>query len=466
MNYSDILTVFLVLFSLLSVRHFLRNKPRYYNIVLSIFLLVTACIIYLKSDLTSFLMFMISLSVNIIAGRAIFYAKNQNVKKIIFLAALIFDVMFLLSIKASLQLFDLNIMPLGLSFITFREISFLADIYSGKVTLSKNNISDAAYISMFTQLQSGPIVKFKEFTEADMYSDGTSDNTIIYNSIKGIERYMIGFSKKVLIADTLTVITQKAFTANIDELSCQMAWLGAICYSLQLYYDFSGYSDMAIGFTQIAGFKCPENFNYPYISNSVSEFWRRWHITLGSWFKEYVYFPLGGSRVKKYRVFFNLLTVWLLTGLWHGIKPNFIVWGMIHFFMVMIEHFSGIHKTEKHSVKIIWRIVTLLTVIFAWVMFNSDSTLYGLRYWKTMFTYDNSKSPDTFRYYIQTYGWLIITAGAFAVPIYPLLEKKFSGKKSKAIYDIIHAAALIVLFSISLSLLANRNNNTFAYANF
>ena len=223
-------------------------------------------------------------------------------------------------------------LPIGISFFTFQAISYLIDVYKGKVPPQKSLIDFGLYLSLFPQLIAGPIVRY-----TDVVVDIRKRIFSLSNLIDGFNRFIIGLSKKVLLANPAGELADQIFTSNYLDLSAQTAWIGVIAYTIQIFYDFSGYSDMAIGIGKMLGFKFPENFNYPYMSKSIQEFWRRWHITLSTFFRDYVYIPLGGSRVSKIRIYSNILVVFLLTGLWHGASWNFIVWGLYHGFFLCLE---------------------------------------------------------------------------------------------------------------------------------
>lgn len=223
------------------------------------------------------------------------------------------------------------LLPMGNSFFVFKSISLLVDVYKGTVQLEKNPVCSALYLSFFGQIVSGPICRYNDF-----YQNWKADGLAGFS--EGGYRFVRGFIKKVLIANMLSPVANEIFNMDMMQTSAPLLWLGAICYSLQLYYDFSGYSDMAIGIGQVYGIHCMENFNYPYATKFVSEFWRRWHISLGAWFKDYIYIPLGGSRVGiKTRLFFNLLVVWIATGIWHGANWTFIFWGLAYFLAIAFE---------------------------------------------------------------------------------------------------------------------------------
>ncbi|MCR4645719.1 MAG: hypothetical protein K5695_09965 [Oscillospiraceae bacterium] len=466
MIYTDYTVLVMVMLVMVIGRFLIRKLPKKrYNLIY--FLLTgTAVFCYAKNEPAYLLFFLLSVGGNVLAGRGVYSIRKEWLRKTVFIAAVAADALLLAAAKVCGAMDNSFVIPLGLSFLTFREISYLADMYARKVTPFADPMCDAAYITMFTQMLSGPITKYKEFVEADRYADGFEDAAFVNNLTGGVERIMAGLAKKILIADTLAVITNRAFGMPVEELPIQFAWVGAVCYSLQLYYDFSGYSDMAIGFTELLGFRCPENFNYPYMSGSISEFWRRWHITLGSWFRDYVYFPLGGSRVSKGRVFLNLLVVWLLTGLWHGVDLSFVIWGMIHCTFAVIEHFTGVSKTEKKPLQIVWRIVTLLAVVLAWVMFRAENAAHGLLFIKAMFVPNTGVNLASFTYCMQSYWWLMIVAAVFALPVVPKLRERCGEGKAAVVYDAVSAAVLVLLFVLAMAMSANRLNDTFAYANF
>ena len=257
-------------------------------------------------------------------------------------------------------------LPIGISFFTFQAISYLIDVYKGKVLPQKSLIDFGLYLSLFPQLIAGPIVRY-----TDVVADIKKRIFSLSNLTDGFSRFIIGLSKKVLLANPAGELADQIFTSNYLDLSSQAAWIGVIAYTIQIFYDFSGYSDMAIGIGKMLGFKFPENFNYPYISKSIQEFWRRWHITLSTFFRDYVYIPLGGSRVSKIRIYSNILIVFLLTGLWHGASWNFIVWGVYHGFFLCLERLF-LSSVLKKSIALISHIYTLLIVCIGWVIFRIE----------------------------------------------------------------------------------------------
>lgn len=444
----------------------IRHLPKKYCVVRSILLIVAALLSYFSNCEEYYMLFIASVGLNVAAGRAMLKLESKKARRALLIAAVSADVLVLAGAKVITFAKSDFIMPLGLSFFTFREISYLADLYTGKSKPCDNPIDDVVYITLFTQLQSGPIMQYGEFTNADMYKKGLTVPENINSITNGIQRIMAGFAKKVLIADTLAKISSKAFALQGSGLSTSMAWLGAACFSLQLYYDFSGYSDMAIGMTNIFGYSCKENFNYPYCSGSISEFWRRWHISLGEWFRDYVYFPLGGSRVKLPRVVLNLFVVWLLTGLWHGSSLSFVVWGMIHFVFAAIEHFTKIHKSQKTYVRMVWRIVTVLAIVVGWVMFRANGVMNGLYVIKAMFIPTGKTGAALAEVSFGIYWWVIGLAAVFSLPVLPKLKERFSKGKSAIVFDTAYSIITVVLFVLALALAANNANDTFAYANF
>ena len=257
-------------------------------------------------------------------------------------------------------------LPIGISFFTFQAISYLIDVYKGKVPPQKSLIDFGLYLSLFPQLIAGPIVRY-----TDVVVDIKKRIFRLSNLTDGFSRFIIGLSKKVLIANPAGELADQIFTSNYLDLSSQTAWIGVIAYTIQIFYDFSGYSDMAIGIGRMLGFRFPENFNYPYISKSIQEFWRRWHITLSTFFRDYVYIPLGGNRVSKIRIYSNILMVFLLTGLWHGASWNFIVWGLYHGFFLCLERLF-LSSILKKSIALVSHIYTLSIVCIGWIIFRIE----------------------------------------------------------------------------------------------
>ena len=357
-------------------------------------------------------------------------------------------------------------LPLGISFFTFQALSYVLDVYMGKVDATDSFLNVGLYVSFFPQLVAGPIVRFTDIADAINNRKESIDG---FSS--GVVRFLIGLSKKVLIANNMALVADAAWKLIIGdrlEASVAMAWLGAISYTLQIYFDFSGYSDMAIGLGKIFGFDFPENFKHPYIATSLTEFWRRWHISLSSWFRDYVYIPLGGSRRGEARTYINLMIVWLLTGIWHGANYTFVVWGLLYGILLMIEKVICAHKAiRKQSLiqRIAGHFYTMIVVTLAWVIFRSDSINDAVIYILGMFGRGSGKLVDrVFVAYLKQNICFYIPAIIGCMPILESLELKFGEKNP--IYNVAFGATVLAGFVISVSYIINNGYNPFIYFNF
>lgn len=307
-------------------------------------------------------------------------------------------------------------LPVGISFYTFQMLSYMIDVYQNRVKAQKNFVNLAVYIAMFPQLVAGPIVRYKDIEEQLMHREHNLENFAL-----GMRRLILGLGKKVLLANTLGELCEKF--RNSEDKAVLLFWLYAIAFTLRIYFDFSGYSDMAIGLGRIFGFRFVENFNYPYISKSITEFWRRWHMSLGQWFRDYVYIPLGGSRVSKKRWMFNILAVWILTGIWHGGSWNFILWGLYFALFLMMEK-QGLLKYLEKS-KYISHGYVVLVVGIGFVIFNGSNLRESISYIGGMFGW--GKYPflsKEFLYYMKSYRIVLLTAVLGTTPIVKNLTKK------------------------------------------
>lgn len=273
------------------------------------------------------------------------------------------------------------LLPIGISFYTFHSLSYLVDIYRGKTTAQRNIFDLSLYIAMFSQLIAGPIIRY-----SDVWKQLTERTHSLKKFSSGVERFLIGLGKKVLLANTFARIADDIFATDAMNLGALNAWLGIICYTFQIYLDFSGYSDMAIGLGRMFGFEFLENFNFPYIARSIKDFWRRWHMSLSSFFRDYVYIPLGGSRLGERRTYMNLLIVFFLTGFWHGASWSFVVWGLFHGFFLIIERLGFAKILEKSRVPAAY-LYTMIVVMFGWVLFRADTLQYALGYYAAMFDF-------------------------------------------------------------------------------
>lgn len=353
------------------------------------------------------------------------------------------------------------VMPIGISFYTFQAMSYLIDVYRGECKAQKDIYKMALYICLFPQLIAGPIVKYHDVAEQIDSREVNFEKVDI-----GVKRFIIGLAKKMLIANTMGAIADKIFVQAPDTFTPLVAWIGSFAYSLQLFYDFSGYSDMAIGLGLIFGFRFMENFNYPYISKSITEFWRRWHISLSTWFRQYVYIPLGGNKISPNRTYINLAVVFFLTGLWHGASWNFIFWGLWNGFFIILEKMTGWHKeTDKPFINFLKHIYTIFIFVLGWVMFRADNMHYAAIYLKNMF---GLVKVHDIAYGISYYGDTVeiltfIIALICATPVFSkILEIKQERKILRSIVNI----WLIILFILSTAAVAASTYNPFIYFRF
>ncbi|MDY6116694.1 MAG: MBOAT family O-acyltransferase [Anaerovoracaceae bacterium] len=347
-------------------------------------------------------------------------------------------------------------LPIGISFYTFQALSYIFDIYNHKVTKHNRFIEFILYLSLFPQLIAGPIVQYKDV-----------ENQLRYRTVDmkefgyGAERFIIGLSKKVLLANTLGSFHNIVIKMPESSQSTAAVWIGIICFTFQIYFDFSGYSDMAIGLGRMFGFHFKENFNYPYISKSVTEFWRRWHISLGSWFREYLYIPMGGNRVSPLRHIFNLLVVWSLTGLWHGANYNFILWGLYFGILLILEKYFLFRILDKISNKI--RVcLTFVTVVISWVFFSSETATEAFSYLGKMFFLKGIPFANADAHYIFASSILIIMISAVCST--PLISQAFEMLKSKK--AIFANFILLILMILSTASLIYTSYNPFLYFRF
>lgn len=364
------------------------------------------------------------------------------------------------------SVFSLNIgynqlpLPIGISFYTFQTLSYVIDVYLDKVKVQKSLISFGLYVTMFPQLVAGPIVRY---TDIDYQLKHRTHSMNKFG--EGVDRFIQGLSKKVLLANNIGMIFTSIQQYDASEISVLTAWLAIAAYTLQLYFDFSGYSDMAIGLGKMLGFDFIENFNYPYISKSVTEFWRRWHISLGSWFREYVYIPLGGNRCSTIFQLRNLCIVWFLTGLWHGADWNFILWGLYYGLILIIEKFLLKDILERMP-SLIQHIYTMVLVMIGWTFFGIESIQKSLEYIKVMFFLNGNKIIDsTFIYYLHTNLILLIILILCSTPIVNKVFKKII-KNGRMEGVTLAVTVQFVLLFLSIAYLVNETYNPFLYFRF
>ncbi len=368
------------------------------------------------------------------------------------------------------NIFHLNIsaldivMPIGISFYTFQALSYVMDVYRGEVKAQKDIYKIALYICLFPQLIAGPIVKYHDVAAQ------IEDREVNFDKVYlGVQRFIIGLSKKVLIANTMGAIVDKIFIQDPHTFSHSIAWLGSVAYAFQLYFDFSGYSDMAIGLGLIFGFKFMENFNYPYISKSITEFWRRWHISLSTWFKQYVYIPLGGNRQGKVRTLINLSIVFLLTGIWHGAEWTFLVWGIWHGFFIVMEKLFNIKefdlKPHTWYINALRHLYCIMVFLVGWVIFRAENMEYSWNYLMNMFGLLQLR-PNEFLYTLSYYvdNIVIVTFVVAIMCCMPIFKKmlEVKGKLSQIGINL----WLLILFFLSTITIASSTYNPFIYFRF
>ena len=450
----------------LIIIYFITPK-KYKNIIL----LIASLLFYFYGEPKY--VFLMILEIIIAYIGAILIDKYKNQSKNILIITLFIHVFLLIIFKytdfiiqtindisnANIKLLNIAL-PIGISFYTFQIISYIIDVYNGKVKVQRNIIKLATYVSLFPQLVAGPIVRYQT-VEKELDNRVHSFNNFAY----GIRRFSVGLAKKVLIANALGELCSKTFLA--DEKTIVFFWIFGISYMLQLYFDFSAYSDMAIGLGRIFGFHFPENFNYPYISKSITEFWRRWHISLSTWFKDYVYIPLGGNREGKYKQIRNILIVWLLTGIWHGANWTFLIWGLLFGIILIIEKI-WLNKFMEILPSFIRRIYVLFIVMILFIIFNSDNMSVALTNIKGLFGMNGEAFVNDYTlHYLKSYLPVLIIALLGSTPfIKILIDKLRKNKYVNNIINILEPILIVVILVVVTSYLIDNSYNPFLYFRF
>ena len=353
-------------------------------------------------------------------------------------------------------------LPIGISFYTFQTMSYTIDVFRKDAPAQKNIINLGAYVTMFPQLIAGPIVRYQTVAEQLNHRKETQS---LFAS--GVERFVIGLGKKVLLANNIGLLWSQVSSMAISELTVMTSWLGVIAFGLQIYFDFSGYSDMAIGLGRMFGFELLENFNYPYISQSITEFWRRWHISLGTWFRDYVYIPLGGNRKGKWRTYLNVFIVWFLTGLWHGASWNFILWGLYFGIIITIEKVF-LMKWLSYAPRLIRHLYTLVLLIIGWGLFAFENLSYLKDYFRVMFGFKEVALYDQVTlYYLMTNGVLLIILVIASTPLAKQMYQKLKQSKRGELLDVVLSPIVCLLILIlSTAYLVDSSYNPFLYFRF
>ncbi|MCR3955811.1 MAG: hypothetical protein NUK57_05890 [Gudongella sp.] len=349
-------------------------------------------------------------------------------------------------------------LPIGISFYTFQTMSYTIDVYRGEAKVQNNAVSFGAYVSMFPQLIAGPVVRYGTIAR-----ELTDRSLSLMDASNGVRRFILGLGKKVLLANNIGLVWESISSTSSGSLTTAGAWLGMLAFGLQIYFDFSAYSDMAIGLGKVLGFSFPENFNYPYMSRSITEFWRRWHISLGVWFREYVYIPMGGNRKGLGRQILNIFTVWILTGVWHGASWNFVLWG-IYFGLLLVMEKVWVLRILDRLPKLATRVYTLFLVIVSWVLFSHDSLIEGVYYLRTMFDF-SGPLLDGGTIYIFYTNFAIILAAIIGSTHFP----KWTWDKiqnSEGLWSIMENVFTMIVLVFSTAFLVDQSYNPFLYFRF
>lgn len=457
MIFSSIPFVFFFLIIFFALYFIVPKKFK--NVVLLIFSLI----FYAWGEPIYIILMLFSSIVDYFNGRMI--EKYQNKKKIFLILSIIVNISLLGFFKyADFLITNINMLfntdfrmlylnlPIGISFYTFQTMSYSIDVYRGKVKAERNFVNFMTYVSMFPQLIAGPIVRYEDISKE------LKEREITYEKISdGFFRFIQGLFKKVLIANNVGIIFDSISGLELENISVFSAWLSVIAFTLQIYFDFSGYSDMAIGLGKMMGFSYPENFNYPFIAKSITEFWRRWHMSLSTWFKDYVYIPLGGNRKFQIR---NILVVWGLTGLWHGASWNFVLWGTYFGILLIIEKY-GVKKYLDKAPDFIKHFYTMFLVVISFYIFAFDDLNNLFEYGKILFGFSSNAIIDnTFVFYLSNYLVILILAIIFSLPVYKIIRERM--EKHWIISSIIY----IALFVLVVAFLVSNTYNPFLYFRF
>jgi alginate O-acetyltransferase complex protein AlgI len=463
MLFSSPIFLFLFLPLVLSLYFILWKKLRNY------YLLLASLIFFAWGGVSYTILLLVSIIFNYFIGLGVGKKPGSKKSRIYLASGIFLNILFLAIFKyANFVVTNLDllsgilkfrpianpgiILPIGISFYTFHAMSYIIDVYRKVATVQRNPFNLGLYITFFPQLIAGPILRYH-----DIAPQLTGRRVTLDGFSYGIRRFIIGLGKKVLIANNMGVVADTVFGTPAEHLTGGLAWLGLITYALQIYFDFSGYSDMAIGLGKMFGFTFMENFNYPYISRSIKEFWRRWHISLSTWFRDYLYVPLGGNRKGKGRTYFNLLFVFFITGLWHGASWSFVIWGFMHGTFLIIERLFSKTFPEK-----LWRpiqhLYTLFVVLMAWVLFRADNIGYAWKYYKTLFGNGAASADLNIYSKVLNYEFMLflviglLSASGIIVWLNKLVDRKIAilEHKSLLIAESYRALQVIIIAGVLL----------------
>ena len=451
------------------------------NFSKNIFLLFASLVFYASGEPLFVFVMIFSIIFNYIIAKRIHGEKEKRWRKIVLICGLSLNFAILgvfkytdFFISAINDIFNIGIpftnipLPIGISFFTFQAVSYILDVYfddglDDNLHYQENLMNFALYISMFPQLVAGPIVRY-----SDIAVEMRERRFDMEQIADGCRRFILGLSKKILIANNMAIVADRAFSLDVADAGSPMLLLGAVSYTLQIYFDFSGYCDMAIGIGKMLGFTFPENFNYPYTAKSITDFWRRWHMTLSKWFRDYLYIPLGGSRSGYKRTILNLFVVWTLTGLWHGANWTFVMWGLIYFALLVFEkYFKQIRgaSIEKILPSAVGRVYTMFFVVIAWIFFRSESVGAAFEYLKGIVDFTNVGMVKWQAiYYIKEFAGFYLAAVLSAFGIIEMVKGKLDANSS--IYIIGRDILLVILFLLSFMYIIKGSFNPFIYFNF
>jgi len=472
MLFSSNLFLFLFLPFVVCGYYLLEKKYR------NAFLLVVSLIFYAWGEPYFVLVMISSIILNYTMAFLLYRSKKQQHRMFVLLIDVAANLILLFVFKyldfaiLNLNRIGLSIpmqniaLPLGISFFTFQAMSYVIDVYRKPDSVQINPINIGLYIAFFPQLVAGPIVRYQTIMDQ---IDNRKETFEDFGC--GVKQFIIGFAKKIILSNNMALVADAAFQMNAAERSVAFAWMGALAYAFQILFDFSGYSDMAIGLGKMFGFHFLENFDYPYISKSISEFWRRWHISLGQWFRDYVYFPLGGSRVNtKARLVFNLFVVWLLTGIWHGASWTFVAWGLMYFVLIAFEKLSGWPNRLRGTLaKQLYRIFTLLCILVGWVFFRATGVTAAVKYLCCMLgLLGNTLIDETVICTWNQYRYFFVVAVLCSTPIFKMIKYRLDRQgdllsKGAGFVEVI-GYLFILLWSVSFIMIGS--HNPFIYFNF
>lgn len=447
------------------------------NTARNILLIIASLLFYAYGEPLAVLLMLFSITANYVFGR---FMNNKRLKKPILIIAVIVNLSLLFVFKylgfimqsingitgLSLPVPVIGL-PIGISFFTFQALSYVIDAYKDPSLIEKKLFNICLYISFFPQLIAGPIIKFSDVAKQIQHRTHTSEKTAY-----GIKRFICGLSKKLLIANTMALIADNVFSLSLQSLTMPAAWVGALCYAMQIFFDFSGYSDMAIGLGKMFGFDFKENFNYPFTARSMTDFWRRWNISVSSWFKEYVYIPLGGNRKGKLRTCINKCIVFFLTGLWHGANFTFIAWGLIHGTFLLLEQYSIIPAKKARGIisGTLVHIYTMLVVVLTFVIFRADTISQGFAVISRMFTGSLSIAPQAAASVfslLTPYAIVIFVMGIiFSTPIVKKAGNMLSAKNMTDAANILSSIITLIMLALCILTLATSEYNPFIYFKF